>query len=220
MSLEGSQLSSGVRWQQARAQDVGLAHVFARIVGVDWCEAESLIASRMASLNFVWSSQLSRCQTVIAIAMGLASVSAARAQRSSVVKRRAQPPTVVLQTIDDGAPYAIRAAVQSPEEYRRLLPMLRRDSADAQPPLPAADFTTEMLIIAGMGMQGGIAGGIGIPMVREHDNVLDIDIVLRIPTGPCTAPAAINYPTIVVKVPKTRSTPVFHDKLTLYRCPF
>lgn len=107
---------------------------------------------------------------------------------------------------------AMRVVVQTREDYDRLWKTLRR--AEAEKP-PEVDFTKEMLIVAGMGYQPQVGSGIQITSARDTARVLEITVDLRIPTATCNKEgyAAREYPAVMARVPRSRSTVVFRDRL-------
>jgi hypothetical protein len=104
---------------------------------------------------------------------------------------------------------AIRAVITTPREFDRLWQILRRDKSEVA---PSVDFTRDMVIIAGIGAQSGAGNRIRISSVRDTANLLGITVEFSNPTAECEAGyPATDHPTAMVRVPQSRSTPVFRD---------
>lgn len=106
---------------------------------------------------------------------------------------------------------AMRAVIKTPAEFDRLWQILRRDPSELA---PKVDFSKDMLIVAGMGWEPDGGYRIAIPSVRDTAGLLDVTVDLTIATAKCTGGyAAVDHPTVVVAVPKSRSIAVFHDRV-------
>jgi hypothetical protein len=127
-------------------------------------------------------------------------------------------PVVLFQDISRSRVNAIRGIVVEQAEFQRVWDEAHAAVVSPRPMLPVVDFTKEMVVVAGLGYQGGLTGSISIIDIRDNDNVLRIRFRVRLLGANCESYAAVTYPTVIVKIPKTRSTPVFSDSLTVQRC--
>jgi len=119
-----------------------------------------------------------------------------------------------LEIFNDGGSglNAIRGVIQTPAELDRLWVVLRRDKSE---PPPSVDFSKDMLIVAGMGWEPVAGYRIRISTVRDAARLLEIMVDIAISTADCTRAgyATIDHPTVMVRVPKSQSTPVFQDRV-------
>jgi hypothetical protein len=113
---------------------------------------------------------------------------------------------------------AIRGIVVEQAEFQRVWGEAHAAIVPPRPMPPVVDFTKEMVVVAGLGFQGGLTGSISIIDIRDNDNILRIRFRVGLLGPNCESYAAVTYPTVIVKIPRTRSTPVFSDSLTVQRC--
>jgi hypothetical protein len=107
---------------------------------------------------------------------------------------------------------AIRTVIQTQAEYSRIWETLRRNVSESP---PQVDFSKDMVIVAGMGFEPEVGRWLRITSVLDTALVLDITVDLAISTATCNKPGypLIEHPAVMVRVPRSRSTPVFRDRL-------
>jgi hypothetical protein len=105
---------------------------------------------------------------------------------------------------------AIRAVITTRAEFDKLWEILRRDKSELP---PVVDFSKDMVVVAGMGQQLGAGNGIRITSVRDTTYLLGITVEFANQTAECLKGGypVIDHPTTMVRVPRSRSTPVFRD---------
>ncbi len=119
---------------------------------------------------------------------------------------------------DGGALGAMRSVVTTREEFERVWQVAHSTHLTNKPPLPQVDFSRQAVVVAAMGFQGGAGTEIRITRAVQRGSVLEIFVELRLLSERCSSYSGIQYPTEMVRVPATRSTPVFHDTITRVDC--
>jgi hypothetical protein len=71
---------------------------------------------------------------------------------------------------------------------------------DPTPPLPAIDFSREMLVVAALGSRpsGGYAVDVGVP-VQQSDGALEAVVVETVPGDGCPVTLAMTTPAVVLR---------------------
>ena len=156
--------------------------------------------------------------TVMSLGMGgSACRSAPGGQSPSATSYSTAVPFSVLYESDGGVRHALRGVVDTREEFERLWREMHAGTTPI-PEVPTVDFTREMVIVAAMGFQAGVGSKIVITGVRDQGNVLDITVEVRpLPVG-CPGYPTVTYPTVMVRAPAKRATPVFHDRVMETPC--
>jgi len=124
---------------------------------------------------------------------------------------------VVYESPNGGLRRALRAVVDTPEEFERLWREVHAGGSSI-PSLPMVDFTREMVIVASTGFQASVGSRIAVTGVRDSSNVLEVTVEVRpFPVG-CDGFSAVTYPVVMVRMPASRSTVLFQDHVIQTRC--
>ena len=127
------------------------------------------------------------------------------------------PMTVFYESREGGVRYALRAVIDTRDEFERLWQEIHA-GATPTPSVPIVDFKREMDVAASTGFQASVGSTIAIVGVRDRDNLLEVTVEVRpFPVG-CDGYPAVTYSTTMVRVPATRSTPIFQDRVIRTRC--
>jgi hypothetical protein len=127
------------------------------------------------------------------------------------------PINVLYQSPNSGIRRALRAVVGTREAFEGLWREVHARTTPT-PNLPAVDFAREIVIVASMGFQASVGSEIAITGVRDRSSFLEVTVDVRaFPTG-CDTPPEVTYPAVMVRVPATRSTPVFQDRVIETHC--
>lgn len=127
-------------------------------------------------------------------------------------ERAGLPIKVLYESPEGGLRHALRAVVDTREEFERLWREIH-SGVTPLPALPTVDFKSEMVIVASAGSQASVGSEIAITEVRDHDGVLDVTVEVRpFPVG-CPGYPKVTYPTVMVLLPATLSTAVFRDRI-------
>ena len=110
-----------------------------------------------------------------------------------------------------GFEYALRAVVGNSETFREMWARAIR-GYQSPPPLPAVDFSRDMVVVVAMGMQTDDGYGIRIDSAVVHGEAIDVYVFLT--TGAnCIQGAEVTWPFDMVRVPKRFGVIVFHDRM-------
>jgi hypothetical protein len=125
--------------------------------------------------------------------------------------------TLLYKSRTSGRIDATRAVLSTPTAFERVW---REAHANLRtiPELPAVDFEKEIVIVAAMGMQGGTGRDIAITRVRDRGNVTHVAVEVRTLDPKCESFPQIEFPTVMVRVPRTLSTVVFEDRVIEAHC--
>jgi hypothetical protein len=110
-----------------------------------------------------------------------------------------------------------RAVITDRLEFERVWNQAHANSSSTVP-LPPIDFTKETVIVAGLGLQGGLFASIRITDVQSDGVVLRIKISVVVPGFLCISPSVQNYPTTIARIPNIGLTPVFSDTVVVDLC--
>lgn len=93
-------------------------------------------------------------------------------------------------------------------------------NANRGPASPAAsvDFTTSMLVVAGMGAQPSSGYFITVSSVTEQDGIVTVDITQTSPGNRCGGLTVITSPITVVRVPMRTGTVLFRRARRVFNC--
>jgi len=69
-----------------------------------------------------------------------------------------------------------------------------------------------MVIVASLGFQASVGSKVAITSVRDQNNVLEVTVEMRLFPAGCDTYPAVTYPTVMARMPVSRSTPVFQDR--------
>jgi len=86
------------------------------------------------------------------------------------------------------------------------------------PPLPAIDFSREMVIVVGLGTRP--TGGYSIAVESAATEAGNLNVVVRTdtPGGGCLSAQMLTSPVDVVRVPRTEATVEFRDRNVTRNC--
>lgn len=108
-----------------------------------------------------------------------------------------------------GFPYAVRAVVRDPTNFRQLWALAVRGERPV-PPVPRIDFAHDMVIVAATGAQASTGFRLIIDSVTARDEV--IEIYIQLAAGWCVQVAGIRNSVDMVKVPRASGVVVFHER--------
>ncbi len=137
-------------------------------------------------------------------------------QQQAVAQQPALSPRVLLES-DRGLHRALRAVVRTPEE---LMSMWREAHAGlgSPPGVPTVDFAREMVIVAAVGFQGEPGTRITVVSATDREGLLEVAVDVR-PAPACGDNwGVVTFPTAMVAVPTSRSTPIFRDRVIRTPC--
>jgi len=80
--------------------------------------------------------------------------------------------------------------------------------AGPRPPMPAVDFSSEMIVVIALGARSTSGFGVTITGASESDGVITIDALSTGPGPGCVTAQVITYPIDLVRLPR-RSSAVF-----------
>ena len=130
----------------------------------------------------------------------------------------ALPITTILASTRYRVSTALRAVLRTPAELERYWQDVRSADGTPAPSLPSIDFSREMVIVAALGFQPGAGAQITVTRVRDWNATLEVTLRITVPPKGCDGWPMVEYPMTMVRVPISRSTPVFHDRLIQPRC--
>ncbi len=121
----------------------------------------------------------------------------------------------LLQESYSGLRSALRAVVQDSAAFRevwdRATPWHR--------PVPAIDFTRDMVIVAAMGARSSTGHAIHIQSVRAEGPALQVRVLLAPAAPGCGRGAAETYPVDIVRAPRDdRRVVTFVERVEAQRC--
>jgi hypothetical protein len=108
--------------------------------------------------------------------------------------------------------------LRSPAELERYWQDVRAVDGTPAQSVPQIDFSREMVIVAALGFQPGAGASITVARVRDWNGALDVTVQITLPPSTCDGWPKVEQPMTMVRVPISRSTPVFHDRLIKARC--
>jgi hypothetical protein len=111
-----------------------------------------------------------------------------------------------------------RRVVRSEAEWRDVWSQIWSRHTP-QPPLPAVDFSREMVLVAGMGVRSSGGYSIRIQSARQTAQGLAVTVHSESPGAGCGVFAALTYPADLVVVPRTSGTVRFVESAATRHCP-
>ena len=81
--------------------------------------------------------------------------------------------------------------------------------AGTRPPLPAVDFSAEMVVVIAIGARSSSGFGVTITRASESDGVITVDALSTGPGPGCITLQVITYPIDVVRLPRRSSAVYF-----------
>lgn len=112
-----------------------------------------------------------------------------------------------------GVDLADRKVIRTSAEWSALWAQLSRNGPFNPGPLPvpAVDFTTEMIVFVAMGTRSNGGYAIDIIGVSRSDDVIHVDVRSSSPGPNCITTQALTQPTHALVVPRTSDSVVFRD---------
>jgi len=119
------------------------------------------------------------------------------------------PVTAIASFDEDGGTFAAEAmlAIRDLATWQNLWTQLNTGRLP-QLPLPAVDFTTEMLVVAAMGVKPTTGFQISVAGANEQQGRVTVDILETIP-GLCVTGQVLTAPVVVSKLPLRPSAVAF-----------
>ncbi len=101
-----------------------------------------------------------------------------------------------------------REVIRDPEQWARAWDVLhaRRGSV---PPVPAFDFTQQMLVLAAMGSRNTGCFNVEVTAINLRRGTLEIEVVEREPTASCICTQALTEPVHVVSLDRVEVDATF-----------
>lgn len=87
-----------------------------------------------------------------------------------------------------------------------------------QPPVPAVDFSTEMVIVAAMGSRPSGGYSIHVDQVYERDGRVTAVVREVSPSASCVVTAALTTPVAAVRIPRRPGDVTFAERTSTRRC--
>ena len=111
----------------------------------------------------------------------------------------------------------LRLVIRDSDAWREIWKRIHEPISEL-PPLPAVDFSHEMIVVAAMGSRPSGGYAIIIDSARELENKLEIVVRSVSPGKGCITPTVITAPVDVVKVPITERQVVFRETEEVNEC--
>jgi len=125
-------------------------------------------------------------------------------------------PTVLLRSSYTGIPDRRRLVITSTAAWEQFWVQAVANRSP-QPPVPAVDFSGNVVIVAAMGTRGSGGYSIDVDALYEANDKV-YAVVLETSPGRCMVTLALTAPVIAVQVPRPGADVVFVDRTATYNC--
>jgi hypothetical protein len=112
-----------------------------------------------------------------------------------------------------GVDSAVRTVIRTSAEWSALWASLSRNGPfdPGPPPVPAVDFSREMVVFVAMGVRSSGGHTIDIVRVERLGDVIEVEVKSTSPGPNCVTTAALTQPTHALVVPRTADGVVFRE---------
>jgi hypothetical protein len=107
--------------------------------------------------------------------------------------------------------------ITTPQAWATAWQVIHRDMAP-QPPLPAVNFDSHVLLLAAMGQRSSGGHSIRITGVQAHNNVFYAAVTETAPGPNCMTTTVMTAPVHVVQVPRQGASATFNVTRTTQSC--
>lgn len=148
----------------------------------------------------------------------LGTLAGADSPAGSLPFERLDPETYGFSPYYGGPADSLRIVVRDREAWRDLWENALQHGGAEPPPLPAVDFTRDMLVVAALGTVGSGGYSVAVERVDEVGRTLVVEVTRRTPGPSCGTIAALTSPVDIVRLRRIEAPVEFRDRTVVSNC--